>query len=182
MSSRRKPLLLSLPLVGFLALLWVLWQGLGKDPTLLPSALIDRPLPPFRAPTLADPQRFVTPDDFKGNIALLNVWATWCPTCQAEHAALKALAAQGVVIYGVNYKDDRDKALAWLRQLGDPYRFTIDDAAGQLGIDLGVYGAPETYLLDARGVIRYRHVGALDEQIWQKDFLPRIRALEGGKG
>ncbi len=182
MPSRLKLLLLSLPLVGFVALLGLLWQGLGKDPTLLPSALLDHPLPPFRAPTLADPQRFVTPVDLQGNIALLNVWATWCPTCQAEHAALKMLAGQGVIIYGVNYKDDRDKALQWLQQLGDPYRFNIDDAAGQLGIDLGVYGAPETYLLDARGVIRYRHVGALDERVWQEDFLPRIRVLEEVKG
>jgi cytochrome c biogenesis protein CcmG/thiol:disulfide interchange protein DsbE len=182
MSSRLKLWLLSLPLVAFLILLLLLWRGLGNDPTLLPSALINRPLPSFRVATLADPQRIVTPEDLKGGIALLNVWATWCPTCQAEHATLKALAGQGVVIYGVNYKDDRDRALQWLQQLGDPYRFNINDEAGQLGIDLGVYGAPETFLLDARGVIRYRHVGALDEQVWREDFLPRIQAIKEGKG
>ncbi len=182
MSSRLKLLLLSLPLVGFLILLLLLWRGLGNDPTLLPSALINRPLPSFRAATLADSQQIVTPENLKGEIALLNVWATWCPTCQAEHATLKALAGQGVVIYGVNYKDDRDKALQWLKKLGDPYRFNINDEAGQLGIDLGVYGAPETFLLDTRGVIRYRHVGALDEQVWRENFLPRIQAIKEGKG
>ena len=178
MSPRLKLLLLSLPLAAFLVLLLLLRQGLDNDPTLLPSALIDQPLPKFSAPALAEPQRTVTPADLQGHIALLNVWATWCPTCLAEHAALKALADQGVVIYGVNYKDDPDKARQWLQQFGDPYRLTINDEAGQLGIDLGVYGAPETYLLDARGVIRYRHVGALDDQVWREKFLPRIQALE----
>ena len=182
MSPRLKFLLLSLPLAGFLILLVLLWRGLGNDPTLLPSTLIDRPLPKFSAPALIEPQRVVTPVDLKGNIALLNVWATWCPTCLAEHATLKALAGQGMVIYGVNYKDDPDKARQWLRQFGDPYRLTINDEAGQLGIDLGVYGAPETYLLDARGVIRYRHVGELNERVWRENFLPRIQALEQEQG
>lgn len=182
MSPRlRLTLLLSVPLLGFLVLLGFLFRGLGNDPTLLPSVLIDRPLPPFQATTLADSQRIVTPADLQGEIALLNVWATWCPSCQAEHEMLRTLAGQGVVIYGLNYKDQRDLALQWLAQLGDPYRFNINDEKGQLGIDLGVYGAPETYLLDARGVIRHRHVGVLDERVWQEDFLPRIRMLEQGK-
>lgn len=180
--SRRLSVLLALPLAGFLVLLWFLWRGLGNDPSLLPSALIDRPLPVFKAATLDDPGRIVTPADLKGDIALLNVWATWCPSCRAEHEMLRVLASQGVIIYGVNYKDERDKALDWLHTLGNPYRLNIDDAAGQLGIDLGVYGAPETYLLDARGVIRYRHVGVLDDQVWRENFLPRIRMLKGASG
>jgi cytochrome c biogenesis protein CcmG/thiol:disulfide interchange protein DsbE len=180
--SRRLSVLLALPLAGFLVLLWFLWRGLGNDPSLLPSALIDRPLPVFTAATLDDPGRIVTPADLKGDIALLNVWATWCPSCRAEHEMLRGLASQGVIIYGVNYKDERDKALDWLHTLGNPYRLNIDDAAGQLGIDLGVYGAPETYLLDARGVIRYRHVGVLDDQVWRENFLPRIRMLKGASG
>jgi cytochrome c biogenesis protein CcmG/thiol:disulfide interchange protein DsbE len=180
--SRRLSVLLALPLAGFLVLLWFLWRGLGNDPSLLPSALIDRPLPVFKAATLDDPGRMVTPADLKGDIALLNVWATWCPSCRAEHEMLRGLASQGVIIYGVNYKDERDKALDWLHTLGNPYRLNIDDAAGQLGIDLGVYGAPETYLLDARGVIRYRHVGVLDDQVWRENFLPRIRMLKGASG
>lgn len=183
MSRRlRLSLLLGLPLAGFIILLGLLWQGLGHDPTLLPSALLDRPLPPFRAPTLNDPARLVTQEDLKGEVALLNVWATWCPSCRAEHETLRSLARQGVAIYGVNYKDDPGAARRWLQTLGDPYRFSIDDAAGQLGIDLGVYGAPETYLLDAAGVIRYRHVGVLDERVWQEDFLPRIQRIRGESG
>ncbi len=179
--KRRLSLLLSLPLGGFLILLWFLWQGLDNDPTLLPSALVNRPLPAFQASILEDPKRMVTPEDLKGEVALLNVWATWCPSCRAEHETLRTLAEQGVVIYGVNYKDERDKALYWLQALGDPYRLNINDEAGQLGIDLGVYGAPETYLLDKQGVIRYRHVGVLDERVWQEDFLPRIQLI-GSKG
>ncbi len=180
MSRRFKfSLLLSIPLLGFLALLWLLWQGLGNDPRLLPSALIDQPLPPFEMMTLDQPEREVTANDLTGNVSLLNVWATWCPTCRAEHEMLGTLAKQGVVIYGVNYKDEPSKARDWLNRLGDPYRFNIDDQAGQLGIDLGVYGAPETFLLDQRGVIRHRHVGALDERVWREDFVPRIEMIQG---
>jgi cytochrome c biogenesis protein CcmG/thiol:disulfide interchange protein DsbE len=175
--AQRLSWLLVLPLLGFIILLGVLWRGLSNDPTLLPSVLIDRPLPPFQAPLLENPRQTVSAEDLKGKVALLNVWATWCPSCRAEHATLRTLATQGVIIYGLNYKDEPDKALSWLNTLGNPYRLTINDEAGQLGIDLGVYGAPETYLLDSRGVIRYRHVGVLDEKIWQEDFLPRIRLI-----
>ncbi|MCP5419903.1 MAG: DsbE family thiol:disulfide interchange protein [Gammaproteobacteria bacterium] len=183
MSSKRKlALLLALPLVGFALLLGFLWNGLGEDPTLLPSVLVDHPLPEFKAATLADPQRTVEPKDLRGNIALLNVWATWCPTCEAEHQMLRKLAGEGVIIYGLNYKDQRELALRWLTALGNPYRFVIDDSAGQIGIDLGVYGAPETFLLDGKGVIRYRHVGALDDEVWRQEFLPRIGLLKGKSG
>ena len=169
--------LLAVPLLGFVALLVVLFGGLGKDPSLLPSALLDRPLPPFTAASLEDPSVQVRDTDLHGQVALLNIWATWCPTCRAEHEFLNALKDRGQVIYGVNYKDERLDALRWLDSLGDPYRINIDDSAGQIGIDLGVYGAPETFLLDAEGVIRYRHVGALDQQVWEREFLPRLKAL-----
>ncbi len=174
-------LLLSLPLAGFLGLLWLLMKGLGNDPSLLPSALLDQPLPTFEAASLDDPRRLITTNDLKGEVALLNVWATWCPTCRAEHEMLNGLADEGIIIYGVNYKDEPGKARGWLATLGNPYRFNINDQAGQLGIDLGVYGAPETFLLDAEGVIRYRHVGAIDERVWRRDFEPRIKAIEGEK-
>ena len=170
--------LLILPLTGFLVLLLIFWRGLSNDPSLLPSMLINKPLPAFAVPLLEDPEKMVTAGDLKGEIALLNVWATWCPTCRAEHEFLNTLKQQGVPIYGVNYKDSRAGALRWLDSLGDPYKLNIDDSAGQLGIDLGVYGAPETFLLDANGVIRYRHVGALDNFVWQKEFVSRIQALE----
>jgi cytochrome c biogenesis protein CcmG/thiol:disulfide interchange protein DsbE len=171
--------ILSLPLAGFLVMLWFLWQGLANDPRLLPSVLIDQSLPRFEMATLENPETTVTTDDLKGNIALLNVWATWCPTCRAEHDMLRSLAGEGVTIFGVNYKDEPAKARTWLDTLGNPYRLNINDEAGQLGIDLGVYGAPETFLLDKQGVIRHRHVGALDERVWREDFLPRIQILQG---
>ena len=179
MSPKRKlSLLLALPLAGFLILLAVFMLGLGNDPSLLPSALLDKPLPEFQAARLENTEQTVATADLKGEIALLNIWATWCPTCRAEHEFLNTLKQQGVTIFGVNYKDERDKALQWLTTLGDPYRINIDDSAGQIGIDLGVYGAPETYLLDASGVIRYRHVGALDANIWEREFVPRIKTLQ----
>lgn len=182
MIGKSKPtfLLLALPLIGFLLLLFVFWRGLGNDPTLLPSALLDKPLPTFQAPRLDNPAQTVTTTDLKGETALLNIWATWCPTCRAEHEFLNTLKRQGIAIYGVNYKDERDKALNWLATLGDPYQLNIDDASGQLGIDLGVYGAPETFLLDADGIIRYRHVGAMDATVWERDFIPRIEVLKTG--
>ena len=176
--KHKRTLLLGLPLAGFLALLLVLGSGLSRDPSLLPSVLIDQPLPAFHAQRLDDPDHWLSPADLQGDVALLNVWATWCPTCYQEHTFLNLLRQRDVVIYGVNYKDNREAALTWLAQLGDPYRFNIDDPQGQLGIDLGVYGAPETFLLDAQGTIRYRHVGALDETVWEREFLPRIRQLE----
>ena len=176
--SPKPKLLLALPLLGFVILLGILWRGLSNDPSLLPSALLNKPLPPLQAVRLDDPQQAVTERDLYGEIALLNVWATWCPTCRAEHEFLNTLKQQGVVIFGVNYKDERDKALRWLAELGDPYRFNIDDSKGQLGIDLGVYGAPETYLLDASGVIRYRHVGEVNARVWAREFEPRIALLK----
>ena len=179
MSRRHKlTLLLSLPLAGFVALLAVLMLGLGKDPRELPSALIDRPLPSFRLATLENPERTVTEEDLKGEIALVNVWATWCGPCQIEHPVLVELAEAGMPIYGVNQDLERRKALAWLQNLGNPYRVNVIDETHQLSIDLGVYGLPETYLLDENGVIRYRYAGALDEQVWEEEFLPRIRTIE----
>lgn len=181
MSTRFK-LLLALPLLGFAALLALLGAGLGTDPSVLPSALLDKPLPAFSAERLEEAGDRVVETDLAGDVALLNVWATWCPTCYAEHEFLRGLRDQGMTIYGVNYKDERAAALRWLADLGDPYRFNIFDDKGQLGIDLGVYGAPETYLLDPDGVIRYRHVGELNERIWRKEFEPRIAALRGERG
>ncbi|MGF1525993.1 MAG: DsbE family thiol:disulfide interchange protein [Candidatus Competibacterales bacterium] len=172
-----KRFLLGALVVAFVGLLAVLGLGLSNDPSRLPSVLLDRPLPAFELPRLQTPEVLVTAGDLEGEVALLNVWATWCPPCRTEHPYLLQLARRGVPIVGVNYKDQRDAALTWLVQLGNPYRFNIEDAAGQLGIDLGVYGAPETFLLDASGVIRYRHAGVLDPEVWQREFVPRIAQL-----
>lgn len=162
MSSRLK---LFVPLGLFLLLAVLLFRGLSLDPQALPSALIDKPVPAFSLPAL-NVDRTLSQADLRGQPALLNVWATWCISCRVEHPYLQRLADDGIAIFGVNYKDDSAAARTWLGSLGDPYRASIVDADGTLGLDLGVYGAPETYFIDAKGVIRYRHVGVIDERIW----------------
>jgi len=159
-----------IPLVLFFALGILLWRGLQLDPTELPSALIDKPMPDFQLSALEDPERVLSKADLTfDEPVLLNVWATWCPSCKAEHAQLNRMATQeGVKIIGVNYKDERSKAKVWLEKYLNPYVINIYDEKGTLGLDLGVYGAPETYVLDAQGVIRYKHVGVVDERVWQQ--------------
>lgn len=152
-------------------------QSLALDPTALPSALIGKPIPDFALPSLEDPERILSQDDFKGEVALVNVWATWCPTCRAEHAKLNRLASQGVVVYGVNYKDDSEAARLWLEDLGNPYRLNVEDPLGSLGVNLGVYGAPETFLIDAEGVIHFKYIGAVDDRVWDTQLGPRYQAL-----
>jgi len=174
--SRRVKLFLPLGMFAVLSLL--LFRGLSLDPQALPSALIDRPLPGFSLPALDD-GRTLDASVLGGEPALLNVWATWCVSCRVEHPYLQQLADQGVPIYGLNYKDDPALARQWLSQLGDPYRLTIVDQQGRLGLDLGVYGAPETYLVDAAGVVRHRHVGVIDERIWRERLLPLYREVGG---
>ena len=115
--------------------------------------------------------------DLEGQVSLLNVWATWCVACRVEHPYLKQLAQQGIPLFGINYKDNDVAAQRWLDELGDPYRFNIADHEGTLGLDLGVYGAPETYLVDATGVIRYRHVGVVDERVWKTVLEPLYESL-----
>jgi len=167
---------LFLPLALFAILALLLFRGLELDPREMPSALIDKPLPEFSLPQLGR-QSMITRADVIGEVALFNVWATWCVSCRVEHPYLQQLADSGVPIYGVNYKDDDAAAIKWLQDLGDPYRANIVDAQGGLGLDLGVYGAPETYFVDASGVIRYRHVGVIDEQMWQTRLAPIYREL-----
>lgn len=166
---------LYLPLLVFLALAVLLWRGLSLDPNYMPSALENRPLPAFEAPTLDG--RRVTAADLRGSPALLNVWATWCPSCAVEHGYLNTLARQGVTIYGLNYKDNTEEARRWVASRGDPYRFTLVDESGRIGLDLGVTGAPETYLLDAEGVVRLRHQGPVDERVWREILSPAIESL-----
>jgi cytochrome c biogenesis protein CcmG/thiol:disulfide interchange protein DsbE len=171
---------LFIPLFLFVGLALFLFRGLQLDPTELPSALIDRPLPVFELPALGM-ERLLTREDVTGEVALFNVWATWCVSCRVEHPYLHKLAEQGVPIFGVNYKDDDADALKWLAELGDPYRLNIVDAQGSLGLDLGVYGAPETYLVDAQGLIRYRHVGIVDDRVWREVLEPLYVGLKSGE-
>jgi cytochrome c biogenesis protein CcmG/thiol:disulfide interchange protein DsbE len=161
--------LLFIPLILFIVLGIFLYRGLSIDPTELPSALLNKPFPAFELSDLKQPNKRLSTADFKGKPVLVNVWATWCPSCRQEHQQLLKIAGQHKIdIIGLNYKDQRDLALSWLQQLGDPYRFVIYDEKGMLGLDLGVYGAPETYLIDAKGIIRYRHIGVITEPDWQK--------------
>lgn len=173
-----RTLLYLLPLGLFLLAALFLFRGLHSDPTVLESALLDQPLPAFRAEDLFDPGQLHDSQALRGRPRLLNVWATWCPTCHQEHAFLRELAAQGVPLIGINYKDDRGEALAWLSRLGNPYALSLFDGDGRLGLELGVYGAPETYLLDSQGIIRYRHVGALTPALWQAQLKSRFEALK----
>ena len=163
MASRLK---LFLPLFIFTVLALFLYRGLQLDPKELPSALVDRPMPQFSLPELGT-DRVRGHEDLTGQVSLLNVWATWCISCRVEHPYLQQLADAGVVIFGLNYKDEDAAAIRWLQDLGDPYIFNIVDREGTLGLDLGVYGAPETYVLDRQGIIRFRHVGVIDERVWR---------------
>lgn len=175
MASRVK---LFIPLMLFIVLALFLFRGLSLDPKAMPSALVDHPLPAFSLPSLGE-QRQLTRDDVIGQVAFLNVWATWCISCRVEHPYLQQLADRGVPIYGVNYKDEDGAALEWLQALGNPYVANIADREGTLGLDLGVYGAPETYLVDSDGVIRYRHVGVVNERVWTTILEPLYLELSG---
>lgn len=148
------------------------------DPNALPSALLNRPFPTFSLPRLNDPEQQSSRQDLLGTISLVNVWATWCPSCHVEHAYLNHLASdKGVTIFGVNYKDDADKARRYLQTKGNPYRLSILDQQGRLGLDMGVTGAPETYVLDHRGFVRMRYQGPLSESVWQQKFQPLLDQL-----
>jgi len=163
-------LALYVPLVLFAVLSLFLLKGLDRDPTELPSALVGEAFPSFTLPSLANEQQFLSQRDLGTRVVLVNVWATWCFACRIEHPMLNQLAAQGVAIIGLNYKDQSQKAQQWLEQKGNPYQFNIVDAQGTLGFDLGVTGAPETYLVDAQGIIRYRRVGVVDQRIWDNEI------------
>lgn len=164
------------PLALFLFLAGFLLKSLYLNPRLLPSNLLNKPLPQFSLESLTSPEH-LSNQNVMGRVSLLNVWATWCLECRKEHEFLMELAHRGVRLYGLDYKDDRNQANAWLQALGNPYQAIGFDKHGLLAIDLGVYGAPETFLIDKEGIIRYRHVGVLDEHVWAQQFKPRIKRL-----
>ena len=168
--------LMLIPLAVFLGMAWFLYKGLYLDPTELPSAMIDKPFPAFSLPAV-EGDKVLTEADLKGKPALVNVWATWCISCRVEHPVLNKLAEKGVVIYGINYKDDNAAAQKWLAEFHNPYQLDIRDEQGSLGLDLGVYGAPETFLIDAKGIIRYKHVGVIDETVWREQLADLYQGL-----
>lgn len=165
-------LVLFAPVGVFVVLAAFFWWGLstGYDPENLPSALIDQPFPAFSLPSLNDESNPTSQHDLLGEKTLVNVWATWCVACRVEHPYLNLLAEHGVRIVGLNYKDDSDAARQWLLESDNPYQWSIVDASGSLGFDLGVFGAPETYLVDAEGIIRLKHIGVLDQRVWDEKF------------
>jgi cytochrome c biogenesis protein CcmG/thiol:disulfide interchange protein DsbE len=168
-----------LPLIVFALLIPVLVIGLTRNPNELPSPFIGKPAPEFELPTLADPRATVGTADFSGAPALVNVWATWCVGCRQEHDFLLQLSRSGAIpIYGINWRDTPGEALRWLDQLGDPYIASADDRDGRVGIDWGVYGAPETFLIGADGTVLHKHLGPLTWADWQQDFVPLLNATE----
>ena len=162
----------------FLALVALLAAGLTLNPREVPSPLVGKAAPPFELPTLAAPDKTFTSKERLGSVWMLNVWASWCVACRDEHPVLVELAKSGAVpIYGLNYKDKREDALRWLAVFQDPYRLSVVDAEGRIGIDYGVYGVPETYLIDKRGVIRYKQIGPVTREIVAQKILPLVGQL-----
>ena len=167
-----------IPLVIFIVLVVFLAVGLRHDPHEVPSPLINKPAPSFQLAQLKDPIRTFSANEMRGKVWILNVWASWCVTCRDEHPLLLDYARSNAVpIYGLNYKDKREDALAWLSELGDPYVLSVSDTDGRVGIDYGVYGAPETYLIDRNGVIRFKQIGPVTPDVWQNTILPMVKDL-----
>jgi cytochrome c biogenesis protein CcmG, thiol:disulfide interchange protein DsbE len=168
-----------IPFALFLALVAIFAAGLKLDPKWVPSSLIDKPTPAFALPKLNDSQASFTHEEFAGKVSLLNVWASWCVSCRGEHALLMELAQTGrVPVYGLNYKDGAEDAKRWLAYYGDPYRASAHDAQGRVGLEFGVYGVPETFLIDREGRIRFKHIGPLDKRILDEKILPLIVELQ----
>ncbi len=167
------------PLLLFVLLVALLYRGLSLDPKIVPSPLIGKPMPVFSLPQLENPAATLGDRDLRGKVSVLNVWATWCVSCRAEHAVLMELANTGKVnLYGLDYKDERDSAQRWLAQLGNPYIANAFDQNGRVGIDWGVYGTPETFIMDRQGIIRHKHIGPLTRAVLTNEILPLIAALE----
>ncbi|MCI3951632.1 MAG: thiol:disulfide interchange protein [Burkholderiales bacterium] len=183
MSETTAPALLrfGLPLGVFLLLVVLLAVGLNLNPREVPSPLIDKPAPAFELPQLHAPDRTFAPQSMKGQVWILNVWASWCAACRDEHPVFVDLARRRLVpLIGLNYKDQRADALAWLKRFGDPYGLSAADLDGRVGIDYGVYGVPETYVIDKQGVIRYKRIGPVTPQILETKILPLISELNRG--
>ncbi len=167
-----------IPVIVFAVLGALLYVGLSLDPRKIPSPLVGKPLPAFELPSVADPARRVSHQDLRGRSYLLNVWASWCVACREEHPLLNQIAQRKLVpIIGLNYKDRREDAIGWLGALGNPYELSVSDLDGRIGIELGVYGVPETFLVDKDGVIRYKHIGPITPQVWEEKLLPVLRQL-----
>jgi len=173
----KQRLFLFIPLLVFFVLGLFFYVGLSRNPNDMPSALLNKPVPNFSLPRLEALNETRNQSLFTGRVTLLNVWATWCVTCKEEHAFLNQLKEQGIRIIGVDYKDDTEKAQRWIATLGNPYEDVLVDEEGRFGIDLGVFGAPETYVIDKQGVIRYKHIGDLNQSAWDEKIKPIVTEL-----
>ena len=171
---------LFVPLAIFLGLTVLLAVGLTLKPREVPSPFIGKPAPAFRLPQLKAGQPDFEPAQLKGQVWVLNVWASWCAPCREEHPILvESARRKEITLVGLNYKDDPRNADEWLRRLGDPYEKIAVDRDGRVGIDYGVYGVPETFVIDRDGIIRMKHIGPLTEQVWKRDVLPLVARLKG---
>ena len=168
-----------LPLLISLAFFFLLFKGLYQGQSNIPSPLIDKPMPAFNLPTLGTDQ-LITDQDIIGQISLINIWATWCPGCLEEHEFLVQLSnsPHAIPIVGINWKDKTELAQLWLEESGNPYSEVLVDSVGKTAIDFGVYGAPETFLIDEEGVIKYKHIGPLSTQIWNREIIPIIHTMQ----
>ena len=172
-----------MPLAVFALLSVVLGIGLTLNPREVPSPFIGKPAPAFSLPGLHDESVTVSPASMRGQVWLLNVWASWCAPCREEHPVIVAAARDsGVPVIGLNYKDERSAARGWLRQLGDPYQAIAADRDGRVGIDWGVYGVPETFVIDRAGIIRHKVIGPLTADAWARQVLPLVKKLQAERG
>ncbi len=170
-----------LPLVTFLVIGWFLMRGLDRNPREIPSPLIGKPAPDFSLPLLADMGKTWSPAQLKGEVWLLNVWGSWCSACQIEHPLLMDLAkARAAPLVGLAWKDMPDNSKSWLKKFGDPYDPAVMDFKGKVAIDYGVYGAPETFVIDKQGIVRYKHVGPITLELVNSKLLPLLVELKAG--
>jgi cytochrome c biogenesis protein CcmG, thiol:disulfide interchange protein DsbE len=169
-----------IPLLVFLVLAAFLGVGLTLKPREVPSPLVDKPAPTFSLPQLHASDKTMSLADMRGQVWLLNVWASWCTACRIEHPVLVTLSKQGVVpLIGLNYKDQRPDAIAWLERHGNPYQMSLADLDGRVGIDYGVYGVPETFLIDGNGVIRFKQIGPVTDEVVRERIVPLVKELRG---
>jgi len=174
----KRTLYFLVPLLAFIALTAFFLRGLSLDPREIPSPLIGKPAPAFQTPKLAAPGENVTNKDMLGQVWILNVWASWCVPCREEHPVWnKFMRDKPVTLVGLNYKDEDTNANRWLRDLGNPYTLSIADHDGRVGIDFGVYGVPETFVIDRTGVIRYKHIGAMTAAVLEQKIVPLLQEL-----
>ena len=172
-----------IPLIGFLVIVGFLWKGLSLDPKKVPSPFIGKPAPAFDLPRLFKPEERITTADMKGKVWLLNVWASWCVSCRAEHLVVTRFANKGLApIYGLNYKDESNDAIRWLQALGNPYVASLVDLEGDAGIDWGVYGVPETFVIDKKGIVRFKHIGPVTDESIRDIIEPLVKELQAEDG